>query len=311
MLNKLKGRDLLSMQDLTKTEIEYLFEWAKRLKREKSGAYLKNKTLVMIFRKASTRTRVSFEVAMNQLSGYALTLSSLESQLGRGESVEDTARVLSRYCDGMVIRTYAHKEVEDFSVFANIPVVNGLSDMEHPCQIISDMFTIIEKKKTLKGLKVAFIGDGNNVVNSWILAAGLMGFTLAVASPKGYEPPKEYAACGLKFAGESGGKIEILNNPVKAVKDADVVYTDVWASMGQEDEHVKRVKAFKGFQVNSELLKHAKKDCLVMHCLPAHREEEITSEVMESGNSVIWDQAENRLHAQKAILVCLMGDKLL
>jgi len=308
---RLRGRDLLSLKDFTREELMYIIETAKMLKErfyagERIIPVLKGKTLAMIFEKPSTRTRVSFEVAMYQLGGYALYLSRSELQLGRGETIADTARVLSRYVDGIMARVYKHKDLEELAKYASIPVINGLSDMYHPCQALGDMLTILEKKGKLSGLKVAWVGDGNNVAHSLILASTILGLDIWVATPKGYEPKSEVVKIAEEFASKSGSNIQLTNDPIEAVKGADVIYTDVWISMGQEAEAEARLKAFKNFQVNSELVKYAKQDYIFMHCLPAHRGQEVTDEVIDGPNSVVWDQAENRLHIQKAILSLLL-----
>lgn len=300
-------KDLLKISDLTKKEIDGLFERTSVLKvHHKNGIPYKpfiGKTLGLIFEKASTRTRVSFEAAMYQMGGNAVFISHRDSQIGRGEPIKDTARVLSRYLDGVVIRTFGHALVEEFAKHSNIPVINGLTDLHHPCQVLTDVFTVIEKKGGCEGLKVAWVGDGNNMANSWIEASGILGFDLFLACPKGYEPDKKILESAKK---DAKSKIEVLNNPKDAAIGADVLNTDVWASMGQEGEREKRLKDFHGYQINKEILKLAKKDAIVMHCLPAHRGEEITDDVMEGSQSVIFDQAENRLHVQKAILERLM-----
>src|SRR3990167_8090233 len=298
---------LLTISDLTKAEKDDIFAKTAILKeRQKRGiphTPLQDKTLGLIFEKASTRTRVSFEVAMYQLGGYAIFISHRDSQMGRGEPIKDTARVLSRYVDGIVIRTFGHDIIVEFSKYSTVPVINGLTDLHHPCQVLTDVFTVIEKKGSYKGLKIAWIGDGNNMANSWIEAASRLGFDLVLACPDGYWPDKNILDRAKK---EAKSKIEIVKEPKEAAKGADVLNTDVWASMGQEGEAEKRKKAFQGYQINSDLLKLAKKDAIVMHCLPAHREEEITDEVMEGQNSVIFDQVENRLHLQKVILEKLL-----
>jgi ornithine carbamoyltransferase len=264
---------------------------------------LTGKTLGMIFDKSSTRTRISFEVGMFQLGGIALFLSSRDTQIGRGETIPDTARIMSRYLDGIMIRTYAQEAVEEFARYATIPVINGLTDLLHPCQILSDLFTIMEKKGTYEGLKIAYIGDGNNVANSWLNAAARLPFRLALACPENYAPNPFI----LKRASKEAEKgVTLCLKPEEAASDADVIYTDVWASMGQEAEKEKRAKIFKTYQVNKKLLESAKKDAIVMHCLPAHRDEEITAEVIDGPQSVVMDQAENRLHVQKAIMEILM-----
>ena len=256
----------------------------------------------MIFQKSSTRTRVSFETGMYQLGGHPLFLSSKDLQIGRGEPVQDTARVLSRYLDGIMIRTFEQKEVEDLVKYGSIPIINGLTDFAHPCQVLADLMTIREYKNKLEGLKFCFIGDGNNMANSLTVGCLKMGMSVSLACPQGYYPPAEI----LDFAKTYGDKFEIVNDPVTAAKDADVIYTDVWASMGQEGEAEKRKLAFKGYQVNDDVMNAAKPDAIVQHCLPAHREEEITEKVFEAHADEIFDEAENRLHAQKAVMVLLM-----
>jgi len=301
------NKNLLTIIDLTKEEITAIFEKTAilkdRYKRGISHQPLIGKTLGLIFDKASTRTRVSFEVAMHQLGGNAIFISHRDSQIGRGEPIKDSARVLSRYVDGIVIRTFAHNIVEEFARYSTVPIINGLTDLHHPCQVLTDVFTIIEKKGSYKGLKVAWIGDGNNMANSWIEAASRLGFDLVLACPDGYMPNNGVMERAKK---ETASRIEIVKDPKDAVKDADVLNTDVWASMGQEEEAEKRKEVFKGYQINSEILKLAKKDAMVMHCLPAHRGEEITEEVIEGSHSVVFDQAENRLHVQKVILEMLL-----
>ncbi len=298
---------LLSIADLSKKEINSLLKRAKLLKeRCKRGipyTPLLGKTLCLVFEKASTRTRLSFEVAMRQLGGSSIFISQRESQIGRGEPIKDTARVLSRYVDGVVIRTYSHESLEEFAQFSSVPVINGLTDLRHPCQILTDIYTVFEKKGGLQDLKFAWIGDGNNMANSWIDAASKLNLNLVLACPNGYEPDKEILKKALN---KPGSKIKITSDPIEAAKDADVINTDVWTSMGQEKENAERLKAFKDYQLNDSLLAEAKKDCLVMHCLPAHRGEEITDDVLEGDNSVVFDQAENRLHMQKAILEWLL-----
>lgn len=311
MVVSLAGRDILCLQDFTKEEIETILKTAEMMKIwnkiGKPHRVLEGKTLAMIFQKPSTRTRISFEVGMYQLGGYALYLSAQDLQLRRGETIADTARVLSRYVDGIMARVYAHKDVEDLAKYASVPVINGLSDFSHPCQALADVMTIKEKKGRLEGIKLVYVGDGNNVAHSLMIAGTKLGMQVVVATPEGYEPDEKVIKWAEKNANESGGSFELLHDPVKAVKDADVIYTDVWASMGQEAEAEMRRKIFKPFQVNPELVKHAKKDYIFMHCLPAHRGEEVVDEVIDSPNSVVWDQAENRLHAQKAALALIMG----
>jgi ornithine carbamoyltransferase len=308
----LKGKDLLSLHDLTSEEIKEILALAAELKaKQKAGIehhILKGKTLGMIFQKSSTRTRVSFEVGMYQLGGSALFLSGNDLQIGRGEPIKDTARVLSRYLDGVMIRTYAHSDVEEFAKYADIPVINALTDLLHPCQILADMLTIQEHKgKNLQGLKMAYIGDGNNMTHSYMYGCAKLGLDFVAATPKGYEPDKTVTANAISDAKESGGSITLVNDPYEAAKGADIICTDTWASMGQEAEHEERIKIFKDYQVNDELLKIADKRAIVMHCLPAYRGEEITDAVLERFSSVIFDEAENRLHAQKAVMALTMG----
>ncbi len=299
-------KHLLKMLDLTSEEIIDILNLADQLKYElKHGIphpHLKGKTLGMIFQKASTRTRVSFETGMYQLGGYPLFLSSNDLQIGRGEPVQDTARVLSRYLDGIMIRTFEQKEVEDLAEYGSIPIINGLTDFCHPCQVLADLMTIREFKGSFDGLKMCFIGDGNNMANSLIVGCLKVGMAVSVACPDDYQPPKEI----LDFAADYDN-FELTNSPVQAAKDADVLITDVWASMGQEGEAEKRKKAFAGYQINDELMAAAKPDAMVLHCLPAHREEEITEKVFEAHANEIFEEAENRLHAQKAVMVKLMA----
>src|SRR3989337_4125244 len=301
------AKHLLTISDLTKDEIDALCERTSFFKERQIRRIPHNpligKSIGLIFDKASTRTRFSLEVAMYQLGGNAIFISHRDSQIGRGEPIKDTARVLSSYTDGVVIRTFSHEIVEEFAKYSTIPIINGLTELHHPCQVLADVFTVIEKKGSYKGLKIAWIGDGNNMANSWIEAASRLGFDLTLACPEGYWPDKNILDRARK---EAKSKIEIVKEPKEAAKGADVLNTDVWASMGQEEEEEKRKKAFQGYQINSDLLKLAKKDAIVMHCLPAHREEEITDEVMEGQNSVIFDQVENRLHVQKVILEKLL-----
>ncbi|NLM52929.1 MAG: ornithine carbamoyltransferase [Firmicutes bacterium] len=309
-MSKLKGRDFLTVNDFSRDELYEILHFALQLKAErkegKSHPLLAGKTLGMIFRKASTRTRVSFEVGMYQLGGCALFLSDQDLQIKRGEPVKDTARVLSRYLDGIMIRTYEHREVEELAEYAEIPVINGLTDLLHPCQAMADLMTILEHKGKLKGLKLAFVGDGNNMAHSLLLACSKMEMHVAIASPAGYEPRTEIVKAAQANAKDSGTEVLITADIKEAVKDADILYTDVWASMGQEAERIARIRVFKPYQINREVMQLAAKDAIVMHCLPAHRGEEITDEIMEGPQSVIFDQAENRLHAQKAILAKVM-----
>jgi ornithine carbamoyltransferase len=302
-------KDFLSLHDFSRKELDGLLELALELKKkQKKGdkhRILKGKTLAMIFEKSSTRTRVSFEVGIFQLGGHGLFISSATSQMGRGEPIKDTARTLSRYCDGIMIRTYGQEIVEELASHATIPVINGLTDLFHPCQVMADIMTVMEHKGSYEGLKFAWVGDGNNMANTWIEAAAIFGFDLALACPEGYQPDAKV----LEWARANGkSSIVVTDDPREAVKDADVLNTDVWASMGQEAEQKAREAAFAGFQLNAGMVGLANKDCIVMHCLPAHRDEEITDEVIEGPRSVVWDEAENRLHIQKAIMARLMGD---
>lgn len=302
-------KHLLTLESLSQEEIKDILNLADQLKYElKHGIehhHLKGKTLGMIFEKSSTRTRVSFETGMYQLGGHPLFLSSNDLQIGRGEPVEDTARVLSRMLDGIMIRTFEQSEVETLAEYGSIPVINGLTDYCHPCQVLADLMTIREFKGKLKGLKMAFIGDGNNMANSIIVGCLKCGMSVAIACPKGYEPPQNI----LDFASQYEGMFELTSDPLKAAEGADVVYTDVWASMGQEEEKAVREKAFAGIQVNKELMSKTNAECMVLHCLPAHRGEEITADVFEEHADEIFEEAENRLHAQKAVMVRLMADK--
>ena len=299
-------KHLLKMLDLSTEEITEILNLADQLKYElKNGIphrHLEGKTLGMIFQKSSTRTRVSFETGMYQLGGPPLFLSSKDLQIGRGEPVQDTARVLSRYLDGIMIRTFEQKEVEDLVKYGSIPIINGLTDFAHPCQVLADLMTIREFKNKLDGLKFCFIGDGNNMANSLTVGCLKMGMSVSLACPQGYYPPAEI----LDFAKSYGDKFEIVNDPVTAAKNADAIYTDVWASMGQEGEAEKRKIAFAGYQVNDDVMAAAKPDAMVLHCLPAHRGEEITEKVFEVHADEIFEEAENRLHAQKAVMVLLM-----
>ena len=301
-------KHLLKMMDLSTEEIIEILNLADQLKYElKHGIphdHLKGKTLGMILRKASTRTRVSFETGMYQLGGNPLYLSASDMQIGRGEPIQDTARVLSRYIDGIMIRTFDQAEVENLAEYGNIPIINGLTDLSHPCQVLADLMTIREYKGKLDGLKMCYIGDGNNMANSLIVGGLKTGMSVSVACPENYHP----AATTLAFA-KKYDCFELTDDPIKAAKDADVIFTDVWASMGQEGEAEIRKKAFKGFQINDEVMAVAKPDAMVQHCLPAHREEEITAKVFEEHANEIFDEAENRLHAQKAVMVLLMGNK--
>ena len=308
----LRGKDLLSIHNLSTDEVEEILDFAAELKTmQKAGVehkLLAGKTLGMIFEKSSTRTRVSFEVGIFQLGGTGLFLSSRDLQLGRGEPIKDTARVLSRYLDGIMIRTFEQAKVEELAKFAKIPVINGLTDLLHPCQVLTDLLTIREHKgKNFRALKMAYVGDGNNMTNSYLYGAAKVGMTLAVATPEGYKPNQQVFDNALADAEETGANLSWTENPADAVRDADIIATDTWASMGQEAEHDARKKIFAPYQVNKNLLSHASKNAIVLHCLPAYRGEEITDEVLEDNAHVIFDEAENRLHTQKAIMALTMG----
>ena len=304
---------LLAVHDLSRNEIISLFREAAELKalrrRALAAQRLSGKTLGLFFEKPSTRTRVSFEAGMNQLGGQSLFLSVADIQMRRGESIADTARVLSRYLDGLVIRSYEHQTVEEWARNATIPVINGLTDLHHPCQVLSDLFTIREKKRRLKNIKITYVGDGNNVANSLLEGAAILGMAISIACPSGYEPDASIVDWAKDRADQTGAVIEILRDPYVAVKGADVLYTDVWTSMGQEKEQARRLKVLSPYQLNERLLAAAKANVMVMHCLPAYRGQEITSSVLDGPHSVILDQAENRLHVQKAILIRLLRDR--
>ncbi|ANE48867.1 ornithine carbamoyltransferase [Paenibacillus swuensis] len=306
----LKGRDFLALVDYTPEELRYLIDSAIEIKRKhKAGEVyqpLRGKTLGMIFEKSSTRTRVSFEVGMYQLGGQALFLSKNDIQLNRGETVWDTAQTLSRYLDGIMIRTFAHRNVVELARGATVPVINGLTDLSHPCQALADYQTVLEHKGRLEGLKIAFVGDGNNMVHSLMVGASKLGMHFALATPEGYDADPEVVQLARENASLTGSRLSFTRDAQEAIADADIVYTDVWASMGQEEEQKVRVKAFRNFQVKEDLVKYAKKDYLFMHCLPAHRGEEVSEGVIDGPNSIIFDQAENRLHAQKAIMAATM-----
>ncbi|HPL64279.1 MAG: ornithine carbamoyltransferase [Syntrophales bacterium] len=303
-------KDLLNVSGLNAADLISILDHAGRIKAwHKEGREytpLKGKTLGMIFYKSSTRTRLSFEVGMYQLGGLAIFLSNRDIQLGRGETEEDTAKIMSRYLDGIMVRTFSQESVEAFARTAAIPVINGLTDLLHPCQILSDLFTIKEKKGGCEGVRIAYIGDGNNIANSWIDAALRVPIHLRLACPQGYDPDRGFLARGEK---EAAAKVELFRDPSEAADGADVLYTDVWTSMGQEAEKDARAEAFRNFQINRRIVEQARKDAIVMHCLPAHRGEEITSEVIDGPRSVVLDQAENRLHVQKAVMDILMGGK--
>ena len=306
----MKGKSLASLKDLTKEEIEEILKTSELLKsqllRGQEHSLLKGKTLAMIFEKPSTRTRVSFEVGMWQLGGYALYLSANDLQLGRGETIADTAQTLSRYVNGIMARVFAHQTILDLIKYSRVPVINGLSDFTHPCQALADLFTIFEKKGRLTGLKLAYVGDGNNVAHSLIYGCSKMGMNITLACPKGYEPDSEVVSQAKKEAKRDGSDVKVTNDPNEAVKNADIIYTDVWTSMGMEKEREERVMIFKPYQINAKLVKGARLNYIFMHCLPAHRGEEVTDEVADSKNSVIFDQAENRLHTQKALMALIM-----
>ena len=303
-------KDFISMLDADRLFIENILSLSaflkEKVKRGELYRPLEGFTAALIFEKPSTRTRVSFDVGVYQLGGYGVYMDTKGSQLGRGEPIKDTARVLSRYVDLIVIRTFGQNRVEELARYATVPVINALTDEEHPCQVLADLFTIWEYKGRLEGLKVAYLGDGNNMANSWLIAAAYMGMRFYAATPPGHEPLPFYVEKAKEIAKETGAEIVVTHDPIEAVKDADVVYTDVWASMGQEEEAEKRRELFKPYQVNLELLRHAKPDYIFMHCLPAHRGEEVTDEVIESERSVVWEQAENRLHTQKALILKLV-----
>ncbi|MBC7963953.1 MAG: ornithine carbamoyltransferase [Steroidobacteraceae bacterium] len=301
-------RHFLALHDFSETELYGMLTLARELKeKQKQGLphkLLDGKTVALIFEKASTRTRVSFEVGVFQLGGHGLFLSSGNSQMGRGEPIRDTARVMARYCDGVMIRTFGQEIVDEFARYSDVPVINGLTDLFHPCQIMADLMTVIERKRTCEGLTFAWIGDGNNMANTWIEAAAIFGFELRLACPQGYEPDAKVLAWALA---QAPGRITLTTDPKVALAGADVINTDVWASMGQENEQKEREKAFAGYCLDDALLALAKPDCIVLHCLPAHRGEEISDSVIEGKHSVVWDEAENRLHIQKAIMATLMG----
>lgn len=310
MAVNMKGKSLIEINHLSLEEIYQIFDLSRSLKeKQKTGEphkLLEGKTLGMIFSKPSTRTRISFETGIYQLGGMGMYFNQNDLQLKKSESVSDTAKVLSRYLNGIMIRTFDHQDVIDLAKFGSIPVINGLTDLHHPCQVLTDLFTILEKRRTLKGLKLVFIGDGNNVAHSLLHGCSKVGMDITIASPSGYMPLKEIVAESMINAKYMGSKITITEDPVKAVSGADIIYTDVWASMGQEKESTERRKKFIKYQVNNKLVKNAKDDYIFMHCLPAHRGDEVTDEICDSPNSVIFDEAENRLHVQKAIMALVM-----
>jgi len=305
-------KHLLGLYHLSKEEILEIFKIAEKLKYEtKNGIkhhILKGKTLAMVFAKSSTRTRVSFETGMYQLGGHPLFLSSNDIQLGRGESIEDTSKVLSRYVDGIMIRTLKQSDVEDLAAFGSIPVINALTDLLHPCQVLADIFTIYEEFGTLKGKKLAYVGDGNNMANSLLYGCSKVGIDVSIATPKGYEPDADVIAKSLEFAKESGCTVNIGYSPSEAVKDASAVYTDTWVSMGMEEDKERRINDFKGFIVDEQLMQNAADEAIFLHCLPGYRGFEVSAEVMDGPASRIFDEAENRLHVQKAVMVKLMGE---
>ena len=311
----LRNKDLLTIHDLTVGEVATILDVAKKLKRkQKAGEphqYLKGKTLAMLFSKASTRTRTSFEVGFWQLGGHPIYLSDSASQIGRGEPIRDTARVLSRMVDGIMIRTFSHESVEELARYASVPVINGLTDLLHPCQALTDMFTIQEKMEVLKGRKLVYVGDGNNMAHSLMYACAKVGMNMVCASPKGYQPDPKILAEAQEDASHTGCTITVEEDLFKAAKGADVLYTDVCTSMGEEAERDIRFAALHEYQINQALLDVARPECIVLHCLPAHRGEEITDDVIEGPHSVVFDQAENRLHVQKAIMALLMSDEVL
>jgi ornithine carbamoyltransferase len=311
VVQSLKGKDLLTWFDYTSIEVKQLLDLAANLKiLTKNNVHpplLAGKTVGLIFEKHSTRTRISFEVGINQLGGHAMYMHARDLQIGRGEPISDTGKVLSGYMDGIMIRAHSHKMVEELADAANIPVINGLTDLYHPCQALADVLTIHEVKGYLPGLKLAYVGDGNNVANSLLIACAHLGIEVSIATPKGFEIDNNILNKAQILATSNGTTIKTTNNPIVAVKDADVIYTDVWTSMGQEEETAARLQAFDGYQINEDLVMHAKADYLFLHCLPAHREEEVATSIIDGPNSAVFEQAENRLHAQKAILASILS----
>lgn len=310
MIEQLQGKDMLTLLDYTTEEIVFLLDYAIELKlqyqKEGASELLKGKTLGMIFEKHSTRTRISFEVGMQQLGGYGMFMNAKDLQIGRGETVHDTGKAMSEYLDGIMIRANSHDMVKELAEHASIPVINGLTDIFHPCQALADMLTLIELKGDIKGLKLAYIGDGNNVAHSLMIAGAHLGLHLVVASPKGYEFSSNLVPLVQALAKKNGGSFTLTNDPLAAATDADAIYTDVWTSMGQEEETAQRLKDFKGFQINHTLTSYAKKDYTFLHCLPAHRGEEVATEIIDGEHSYVFHQAGNRLHAQKAVLAALL-----
>ncbi|HZG72169.1 MAG TPA: ornithine carbamoyltransferase [Chondromyces sp.] len=307
-VNSLKGKDLLKLADYSNDQVQQLVLLADDMKKNSKKYYgsLQGQILGMIFEKNSTRTRVSFDAAMIQLGGHAMFLSSNDLQLGRGETIEDTGKVLSGYLDGIMIRTHSHSRIEALADAASIPVINGLTDLYHPCQALADLLTVYELKGSLKGNKLVYVGDGNNVAHSLMIASAMVGIDFVLTAPKGYEPAQEVVEKAKELAKQTGASIELIEDPKQAVANADFIYTDVWTSMGQEEEAEARLSAFAPYQVNEELMSYAKPDCKFMHCLPAHRGEEVSAGVMDGEASVVFQQAENRLHAQKAVLYSVM-----
>lgn len=307
-----QAKDFLSLKEATAFDLESVFKLADKMKKNPTSFLnkLKGKSIALLFQKPSMRTRLSFQVGMSELGGSSVYVDPQESPLGERESIKDIARVISRYCDAIVVRTYTHTDVELFGQFSGVPVINGLSDQYHPCQTLADLFTIREKFKKLQGLNVAYIGDGNNVLNSLLYGVVKLGMNISIATPRGYEPNEELLRDIKLIAKDTGSKVMLSNNPFTAIKNAHAIYTDVWVSMGQEKQRDQRIRDFQPFQVNGAIIGKAPKDTIVMHCLPAHRGEEITEEVIENHRSVIFDQAENRLHTQKALLYLLLTRKL-
>lgn len=307
-MNKLRSKDLISINLLTADEVNLIIDESNKIKQgPRNSQVLAGKTLAMIFEKSSTRTRVSFETGIYQLGGNGMYFSSKDLQIGRGETIHDTAKVLSRYVDGIMARTFAYQTILDLAKYSTVPVINGLTDLDHPCQVLSDLFTIQEKLGHLKGLTLTYLGDGNNVLHSLLQGCVKVGMNIIYSCPKGYEPLSAVVNEAQQYAVSSGSSISYIPDPSESVKSADIVYTDVWVSMGQENEKAKKLNDLKPYQLNTKLLNKSRQDVLVMHCLPAHRGEEITDEVMDGPNSIVFDQAENRLHTQKAIMKLLMS----
>jgi len=311
MALRMNGKHLVTLNDFSREEFEQVFQLAARLKEDvytgRPHPLLAGKTLGMIFQKPSLRTMVSFQVGMHQLGGYAVYLGPDMISIGKRETTEDIAKVLSSYCDGIMARTFEHAIVQDLAKYSRVPVINGLTDFNHPCQILADLFTVLERKRRLEGLKLAYIGDGNNVVHSLLKGCTKVGMSIAIATPDGYKPNADVVKLAKAMAKKNGCEVILTNKPAEAVKNADVLYTDVWASMGQEKEKEIRVKAFKGYQINMDLLNKANPDAMVLHCLPAHYGEEITDDVVKDPRSAVFQEAENRMHVQKAIMALLMA----